>query len=341
MASLQRSDLQDPGLKPFRRANSAVNSIGIALIADEEQWRVRPRGGSSPAGLRVVGTRWRVYEGQAPEAATVTPDDCHVIGIPLRSTNLRLAIGGRTVLNGAVMPGTPLVAGPGAPVDCFFRGPCDELHLHAPNELIAECARDMQGCAPEQLQRETAPARDPTIEHLGWALLRGDECGGPVGQLYVDCIGLAIIARLLGATRRTSGSEAGKATPLPPWRLKRAIDYVESRLDAAITLADLAAATGLTRMHFAAQFRAATGLRPHEYLLRRRVERAQQMLAGTGMPLADVALSVGFQTQSHFTTVFKRFTGQPPLAWRQSQPRARGGERPPKRRDGHFTIVCV
>jgi len=61
-----------------------------------------------------------------------------------------------------------------------------------------------------------------------------------------------------------------------------------------------------------------TGLRPHEYLLRRRIERAQEMLVATGMSLVDVALSVGFQTQSHFTSVFKRYAGQPPRAWRES-----------------------
>jgi AraC-like DNA-binding protein len=72
-------------------------------------------------------------------------------------------------------------------------------------------------------------------------------------------------------------------------------------------------------MHFAAQFRAATGLRPHEYLLRRRIERAQEMLLGTGMAVVDIALSVGFQTQSHFTSVFTRYVGKPPHAWRQSR----------------------
>jgi AraC-like DNA-binding protein len=72
-------------------------------------------------------------------------------------------------------------------------------------------------------------------------------------------------------------------------------------------------------MHFAAQFRAATGLRPHEYLLRRRIERAQELLLGSGMPVVEVALSVGFQTQSHFTSAFKRIVGQPPSAWREAQ----------------------
>jgi len=62
----------------------------------------------------------------------------------------------------------------------------------------------------------------------------------------------------------------------------------------------------------------------HEYLLRRRIERAQEMLVGTGLSLVDIALSVGFQTQSHFTNVFKRYAGQPPRAWRESRdvPRA-------------------
>jgi AraC-like DNA-binding protein len=74
-------------------------------------------------------------------------------------------------------------------------------------------------------------------------------------------------------------------------------------------------------MHFAAQFRATTDLRPREYLLRRRIERAQEMLVGTGMSLVDVALSVGFQAQAqaHFTSVFKRYAGQPPRAWRESR----------------------
>jgi AraC-like DNA-binding protein len=43
------------------------------------------------------------------------------------------------------------------------------------------------------------------------------------------------------------------------------------------------------------------------------------MLAGTGMSVLEVALSVGFQSPSHFATVFKRFTGEPPCTWRQSQ----------------------
>ena len=112
---------------------------------------------------------------------------------------------------------------------------------------------------------------------------------------------------------------ARRRCTLPPWRLQRAIAYCEEHLDQAVSLAELAAAAGLSRMHFAAQFKAAVGLRPHEYLLRRRIGRAQALLIRGNARLVDVALSVGFQSQAHFTSVFKRYAGLPPRAWRAAQ----------------------
>ncbi|MDB5408688.1 MAG: hypothetical protein JWL84_3600 [Rhodospirillales bacterium] len=115
----------------------------------------------------------------------------------------------------------------------------------------------------------------------------------------------------------TIGQPRTKGTALPKWRLRRAVDYIEAHFGEPVTLADLAGSVGLTRMHFAAQFRAATGIRPHEYLLRKRIDRARELLASSEATLIDVAFSVGFQTQAHFTTVFKRFVGETPSQWRR------------------------
>ena len=104
--------------------------------------------------------------------------------------------------------------------------------------------------------------------------------------------------------------------PLPSWRLRRVEAYIDANIEGPVTLADLARAAGLSPMHFAAQFRRLTGVRPHEFLLRRRIDHAQAMLADPRAKLVDVALSVGFQTQAHFTTVFKRFVGETPHRWR-------------------------
>ena len=139
-----------------------------------------------------------------------------------------------------------------------------------------------------------------------------------------EALRLVIATGELGA--RTEGREA-RATvrvhandrriqALQGWRLKRVLDYIDVHLPSRITLFDLAAVAGLSRMHFASQFREATGLRPHEFLLRRRVQRAEELMKDTAMTVLEIALTVGFQTQAHFTTVFKRFTGCTPRRWR-------------------------
>ncbi len=76
-------------------------------------------------------------------------------------------------------------------------------------------------------------------------------------------------------------------------------------------------------MHFAAQFRATTGYRPREYLLHQRIEHAKSLLSNSEMALVEVALAVGFCTQAHFSTVFKRLTGNTPAAWRCDNRNAR------------------
>jgi AraC family transcriptional regulator len=288
------------------------------IVGDEPTWRVAGRDSAvALSASKVVATRWYASNGRTQEFDAETPPDCHVVKIVLRNTNIRFGVAGRTVQNGVTTPGTLHVTEPSVPVRCLFRGPYDVLHLHVPNDVIAECARDMTGRPMPVLGSNGVPRRDITVDALSRALLDADRVGGSFGQLYVDCISIAIIARLLASANRTA--ERPKGGELARWRLKRAVDYFEAQIGRPVSLAAVAASAGLTRMHFAAQFRAATGLSPHEYFLRRRIERAQEMLAETGMSLVDIALSVGFQTQSHFTTVFKRYAGQPPRAWRESR----------------------
>jgi AraC family transcriptional regulator len=114
--------------------------------------------------------------------------------------------------------------------------------------------------------------------------------------------------------------ETGKTPALSKWRLVRVLTYIDANLGKPISLANLADTAGLSRMYFARLFRAATGIRPHEYVLRKRIERAQQMLTETSDAVVDIALSVGFQTQAHFTSVFKRMAGNTPCQWRREQP---------------------
>ncbi|KQV27146.1 AraC family transcriptional regulator [Rhizobium sp. Root1203] len=104
---------------------------------------------------------------------------------------------------------------------------------------------------------------------------------------------------------------------LAPWRIKRAVDFIEMNLATPLHLADIARAAGLSPMHFAAGFRSATGLSPHAYLRNRRIERAKRKLLSDGLSIDEIAFNVGFRSQSHFITVFRHLTGQPPARWRR------------------------
>lgn len=164
---------------------------------------------------------------------------------------------------------------------------------------------------------------DAVVRNCSRALAELDGRTDEFADVYADALRLAIVTRMLSLRARPAPeleAPAPAAQPvrsgLPKWRLKRVAAFVDENIGEAITLAGMAAAAGLSRMHFAAQFRIATGIRPHEYVMRRRIEHAQQMLRETGNSLVQIALSVGFQTQAHFTTVFRRFVGDTPYQWR-------------------------
>jgi AraC family transcriptional regulator len=166
---------------------------------------------------------------------------------------------------------------------------------------------------------------DPVIRRLADALAATEAAHDSHSAICADALRLAIVTRQFSVQRPLTGVSADGVTEdttgrnarsLQKWRLNRVLQYVDDNLAAKLTLQDLALVAGLSRMHFAAQFRAAVGMRPHEYLLKRRVERAEELLKKAEVPVVEVALTVGFQTQAHFTTVFKRFAGDTPYQWR-------------------------
>jgi AraC family transcriptional regulator len=267
---------------------------------------------------RIFASRWAGVADERVEHETHVAPDCHVLGIALRSIDDMTVFAARKMITSGHLPrGSLRLNEPGLPMRGIFRGAYDVLHLHIPNAVVAEYGDT------ETAQRRTAPlvtdhpVVDPVVELLARSFVHAEALGGAFGQSYADGISLAITAQLFGAGSDRSLPHGSRVSTLSKWRLKRAAEYMAANLAEPISLADIAAAAGLSRMHFAAQFRAATGLRPHEYLIRRRVEEAQKMLLTSPQSLVEIALDVGFRTQAHFTTVFGRFVGETPSLWRQ------------------------
>ncbi|MGB7466866.1 MAG: helix-turn-helix domain-containing protein, partial [Candidatus Acidiferrum sp.] len=106
---------------------------------------------------------------------------------------------------------------------------------------------------------------------------------------------------------------------LAPRALQRVREYVEEHLSENIELETLADIAGLSKWHFARAFKQSVGTPPHFYLVQRRLERAQELLAETDLPLAQIALKIGFSDQSHFSRRFRTLLGLTPRSFRRSK----------------------
>lgn len=106
---------------------------------------------------------------------------------------------------------------------------------------------------------------------------------------------------------------------LPPWRLQRVFAYIRENIARDVSVAELAKTVGMSQYYFSKLFKMSTGTTPHQYVMRQRVERAQEMLREGRTALATVATQVGFETQSHFTSVFRHLVGVTPKRYREMQ----------------------
>jgi len=111
----------------------------------------------------------------------------------------------------------------------------------------------------------------------------------------------------------------GARQGLAPWQIRRVVAYIEANLDTPIRNNDLAAVARLSVFHFNAAFRKSVGDSPHEYIIRRRMERAQGLMLSTDASLSEIAATCGLADQAHFTRLFRRAVGESPGAWRRAR----------------------
>jgi AraC-like DNA-binding protein len=275
----------------------------------EHKWRDLKPDDTAAIG-EIAISRWAGSQTGSRYEEAATPPGRYIVAIALKSTRLTLTRGRQIIFDGVMPAGTLHVTAPSTQLGAQFHAPYDFLHFHVAAEYLHGHRAAAEPSATDEDLGDLILLRDSLAEQLGRALI---ERGNARDPAFTRCIGQTLamhIARL--ETPRS------KVNALPKWRLRRVEEYVSAHYHRSVSLADLAQAAGLSRMHFAAQFRAATGYRPREYLLHRRVERAKSILSDAETPLAEVALAVGFCTQAHFSTVFKRITGETPARWRSA-----------------------
>ena len=129
-------------------------------------------------------------------------------------------------------------------------------------------------------------------------------------------------ASLTGAVALLEGASTPKAATgqggLAPWQARTIAVMVDEKLEYGLRTPELAAGARLSNSHFSRAFRAHFGLSPKQYILEKRVARAQRLMLEGGSRLSDVAAACGFADQAHLCRVFRRLVGASPRAWRRA-----------------------
>jgi len=167
--------------------------------------------------------------------------------------------------------------------------------------------------------REIYRDKDPLIEQIGFALLDEAESETPVGRLYTDSLIQTLTLHLLKNYSNAANVKENTNGGLSGYKLKRVQEFIDAHLEDDLSLAELAEAADLSQFHFARAFRKSTGQTPQQYLMQQRVERAKELLLKDDLPIVEISLRTGFKNQSHFTTLFRKFTNLTPKLWRETK----------------------
>lgn len=100
-------------------------------------------------------------------------------------------------------------------------------------------------------------------------------------------------------------------------RLLKVLAYIEENLALPIKYASLCQIAALSRTHLGSTFKLSMGMTLHQYIILRRIERAKVLILDTELPLAEIAISVGFSSQSHMTSCFRKQSGMTPAQYRR------------------------
>jgi len=226
-------------------------------------------------------------------------------------------------IDGKLWPATTTTAGATFLYD-LRSGPVAEMHSSFDNVRFYISQTSLDELAYDQGIRRTAGLMTPRLGchdrvmyGLANALLDHVERANEHSALFIDHVALAFFTHVMSAYGNAAVPDDLTPGGLSPWQLRRALDFLSAHLSDDPGVADLARECGLSTGYFSRAFRQTTGVAPHQWLIRRRVERARQLLLGHGLELADIALVCGFVDQSHFTRVFTKLEGASPGKWRQ------------------------
>lgn len=203
----------------------------------------------------------------------------------------------------------------GQPISAFWDKPIDNMGISLDTNFVSRTAAENRFNSKFEFA-EIYKEKDSLIQHIGLALLAEAESETPAGSLYAESLIQTLTLHLLKNYSTATIKQETAHGGLSGYKLRRVTEFINANLETDLSLANLAAVADLSQFHFARAFRKSTGQTTQQYLTTRRIERAKLLLAENDLPLVEVSLQTGFKNQSHFTTLFRKYTKFTPKTWR-------------------------
>jgi AraC-like DNA-binding protein len=225
---------------------------------------------------------------------------------------------GRSIATGPVAAGRTTIHDLRREPVVLIDKPLHTVQWFVPRAVLNVLAEQAGAPYIDDLRHEPgASVFDEVIHHMNRALLPSLRAKEQVSRIFADYLTTAFAAYLAEAYGGMRTGPRRLRGVLAPWQERQAKEMILADLTGATPLATIAAACGLSSDHFARAFRQSTGLPPHAWLNKSRVERAMTLMREHGQSLSEISLECGFVDQSHFTRVFSRRVGLTPGVWRR------------------------
>lgn len=202
-----------------------------------------------------------------------------------------------------------------------IRNPLRFTHLYYTSAHLHTVAEQVWDKSPHSISLHPQVfGDDALLAALFRLFLLDQDWQDPANHLQISTSATLLLQHLVRHYSNVGWTVPAVRGRLDAARLRRLCDWIDAHLHRPLTLADLAAEACLSEYHFARLFKHSTGFSPHHYVMQRRLEKARRLIAGSRLPLTEIALQCGFASSAHLSRRFRTHFGCTPSQMRQTNP---------------------